>query len=94
MEIINLCVAGSGALMAGAALWYGCTAGWPYVARWVVYVAVGVVACQFVCVPVLPVLGLRPLSTADQYWACGFFAVGFHLMMDRVFPHLWKVRGA
>ena len=75
-----------GCLLVAYALCYGYVKATSAPARWAVYVAVGVIACQFVFVPVLPLLGLRLVSVQEQYWACAFLTVGFHLIMDRVVP--------
>lgn len=81
-----------GLVLAGWALCHGCVLARGTVARWVVYAAIGVVACQFVFVPTLSLLGLQSVSTNEQYWACGFLAVCFHLIMDRIFPAtVWAI---
>lgn len=84
--ITNSFIVVCGFVLAGYALCYGCIKAYSTPARWTVYVAVGVIGSQFVFVPALALLGFQPVSTQEQYWACGFLAVCFHLIMDRIFP--------
>ena len=90
--MVDIFVAVVGWALAAGALVYGCMhvppGAW---ARWLVFVASGVIATQFGWLPLLPLFGFH-VTTVDQYAAVGIAALLFKLIMERALPWLvWSV---
>lgn len=92
MEVINLSVAGIGALLSGGALVYGCIHTRPGSAsRWLVFGAVAILADQLVWLPVLAVMGIG-VSVADQVYGAGILLLVLKWLIDWLFPRtVWAV---
>lgn len=84
--ITDLAVGTAGIVIAACALFYGCIRVHPAsLVRWVVYLAVAIIAVEFAAIPLLAPLGIT-MPTIDQVVAIAGMTFAFDVLMERILP--------